>query len=228
MAALQHQRGLVQHGHRQVLDDAVRLDVAEQCDLLPVGFLQRLVHAGDDDIRHDAHALQFLDGMLCGLCLVLAAGFDVRHQRDVDEQTVFPPGLDAYLADGLQKRGGFNVARGAADLRDNNVGIRLFPHGIDKAFDLARDMGNDLHRLAQIFAAAFFGEHVPVYLSRSEVGVLVQILVDKAFIMPQVQVGLRAVLGHEYLAVLIGAHGAGVYIDIRVQLLGRHPEPSGL
>ena len=83
-------------------------------------------------------------------------------------------------------------------------------------------MGNDLHRLAQIFAAAFFGEHVPVYLSRSEVGVLVQILVDKAFIMPQVQVGLRAVLGHEYLAVLIGAHGAGVYIDIRVQLLGRH------
>ena len=160
--------------------------------------------------------------MLCGLCLVLAAGFDVRHQRDVDEQTVFPPGLDAYLADGLQKRGGFNVARGAADLRDNNVGIRLFPHGIDKAFDLARDMGNDLHRLAQIFAAAFFGEHVPVYLSRSEVGVLVQILVDKAFIMPQVQVGLRAVLGHEYLAVLIGAHGAGVYIDIRVQLLGRH------
>ena len=35
----------------------------------------------------------------------------------------------------VKKRGGFNVARGAADLRDNNVGIRLFPHGIDKAFD---------------------------------------------------------------------------------------------
>ena len=42
--------------------------------------------------------------------------------------------------------------------------------------------------------------------------------------MAQVQVRLRAVLGDEDLPVLVGAHGAGVHIDIGVELLVPHPE----
>ena len=52
----------------------------------------------------------------------------------------------------------------------------------------------------------------------------VQVLVHEPLIMAQVQVRLRAVVGDEHLAVLIGAHGAGVHIDIGVQLLVAHPQ----
>ena len=50
--------------------------------------------------------------------------------------------------------------------------------------------------------------------------ILVQVFVDEALIVAQVQIGLRAVLGDVDLAVLIGAHGAGVDVDVGVQLLG--------
>jgi len=42
--------------------------------------------------------------------------------------------------------------------------------------------------------------------------------------LAQVQVRLRAVIGDEHLAVLKGAHGAGVHIEIGVELLVFHPE----
>src|SRR5665213_4164212 len=40
----------------------------------------------------------------------------------------------------------------------------------------------------------------------------------EAFIMPKVQIGLGAVVGHEHFAVLKGRHGAGIDVDVRVQL----------
>ena len=55
-----------------------------------------------------------------------------------------------------------------------------------------------------------------------------QILVGEAFIVAQVQVGLRSVVGDENLAVLVGAHGAGVYVEIGVELLEGHLQSPGL
>ena len=80
-------------------------------------------------------------------------------------------------------------------------------------------MRDDLHRLTEVFAAALLVEHVPVHLAGREVGVFVQVLVDEALIVAEVEIGLRAVLGDVHLAMLIWAHGAGVYIDIGVELL---------
>ena len=37
--------------------------------------------------------------------------------------------------------------------------------------------------------------------------------------MAQVQVGFRPILGDVHLPVLVGAHGAGVHVDVGVQLL---------
>ena len=42
------------------------------------------------------------------------------------------------------------------------------------------------------------------------------------------QVGLGAVVRHEHLAVLQGAHRAGVHIDVGIQLLAGHLQPAGL
>ena len=42
--------------------------------------------------------------------------------------------------------------------------------------------------------------------------------------MPQVQIRFRPVVRDEHLPMLIGVHGAGVHIEIRVQLLHLHPQ----
>ena len=71
-------------------------------------------------------------------------------------------------------------------------------------------------------------QHVPVHLAGGQVGVLVQVLVDEALVVAQVQVGLGAVVGDEHLTVLQGAHGAGVHVDVGVQLLAGHLQAAAL
>ena len=46
--------------------------------------------------------------------------------------------------------------------------------------------------------------------------------------MAQIEVCLAAVIGYKDFAVLERAHGAGIDIDIRVELLGRDFEPASL
>ena len=102
----------------------------------------------------------------------------------------------------------------------------LFADAVDEVLDLIGNMRNHLHRGPQVFAAALFVQHVPIHLARRQVGIPVQILVDKPLVVAQVQVGFRAVLGHIDLAVLVRTHGAGVHVDVRIQLLGRHFQPA--
>ena len=46
-------------------------------------------------------------------------------------------------------------------------------------------------------------------------------LVGEALVVAEVEVGLGAVVGDVDLAVLVGAHRAGVDVDVRVELLQR-------
>ena len=228
MRFLQHQRRFVQAGNGHVFNDAIPLHIAKQRDLFENGFFQRLIAAQHDDIGMNAHALQLLHGMLGGLGFMLVRAPQEGHQRHMDKQAVFPAHFQGNLPNGFQKGLGFDVADGAADLGNYHVGVRPLAHAIYKFLDFIGDVGNHLHREAQIFAPALPVEHIPVYLAGGEIGVLIQILVNKALIVAQIQVGFRAVLGHIHLAMLIGAHGAGVHIDVGIQLLRGHFQPPGL
>ena len=75
---------------------------------------------------------------------------------------------------------------------------------------------------------SFFIQHIPIDLTGGQIGKFIQILVDKPFIVPQIQIGFRTVFRNIDLSVLIGAHGAWVHIDIGVQLLGCYLQSSGL
>ena len=88
-------------------------------------------------------------------------------------------------------------------------------------------MGNDLYGGAEIFSPPFLVQNIPVDLSGSQIGVFVQVLIDEAFIMSQIQIGFRTILGHIYFAVLVRTHGAGVYVDIGIQLLRGNLQTSG-
>ena len=145
----------------------------------------------------------------------------------MDVKAVFAAHLLAHLPDGLQKGLGLDISHGAADLRDDHVRLGLFLDPVDKLLDLVGDMGNHLHRMAQIFPLPFLFDDVLVYLSGGQIGETVQILVDKTLIMSEIQVRFRPVLRHEYFSMLQWAHGSRVHVDIGIQLLSRHLEVPG-
>ena len=104
---------------------ASRDDVAEEGDLVAQVVADRMVAAGDDDVRLDADAAQLLDGVLGGLGLELPGRGQGGQQRHVDVQHVAAPDVLAHLADGLQERQRLDVADRAADLHDDHVGAAV-------------------------------------------------------------------------------------------------------
>ena len=221
IALFKHHGRLVQHGNGEILDAALGRNVAEHCDLLADALRHGRVDARHDDVGENAHSLQFLDGVLGGFALKLARTRNIRNERDVDKAAVFAPHFARDLTDGFEEGLALDVARRSADLRDDNVGVRRLADLINKGLDLVGDVRNDLHGLPEILARALLGEHVPIDFTRRKVGELVQIFIDKALVVTEVEVGLRAVFRDEHLAVLIRAHRAGVDIDIGIEFLRR-------
>ncbi len=89
-------------------------------------------------------------------------------------------------------------------------------------------MGNDLDGLAEIVAAPLGGDHRRVDRPGGGVGSLREVLVDEAFVVTQIQIGLAAVVGDEHLTVLEGVHGAGVDVEVRVEFLQGHAQATRL
>ena len=73
---------------------------------------------------------------------------------------------------------------------------------------------------------AFFFDHGQVDLPRRVVAIACQFAGSESFVMAEVQVGLGAVIEHVDFAVLVGAHGAGIDVDVRIQLLHSHAEAT--
>ena len=140
----------------------------------------------------------------------------------MDVQGVLPAHLQAHFPDGLNEGLGFDIADGAADFGDDHVRVGLFANPVNEALDFVGDVRDGLHRAAQISALTFLVDHIGVHLAGGQIGILVHILVNEALVMAQVQVGFRPVLGDLRLPVLVGTHGAGVYVDVGGQLLRRH------
>lgn len=88
-------------------------------------------------------------------------------------------------------------------------------------------MRDHLDGFAQIVAVSLFGQHVPVHFSGGQIGKFVEVFVNKPFIMAQIQICFGAILGNEHLPVLIGAHSAGIHVNIRIQLLSGDLQASG-
>ena len=187
----------------------------------------RPVAAADDGVGLDAAAAQLGDRVLRGLRLLLARRADARHQRDVDVEDVLPADVLAELPDGLEEREDLDVADRAADLGDDDVDV-VGGEAADPLLDLVGDVGDHLHGRAEVVAPALLAQHRGVDRAGGGVGVAVERLVDEALVVPEVEVGLAAVVGDEDLAVLERVHRAGVDVDVRVELLHRDPQAAAL
>ena len=143
----------------------------------------------------------------------------------MDEQTVFPADFQRDLADRFNKGLAFDVTDGSADLGDDHIGIGLLADAVNKFFDLVRYMRDHLDGGTEIFSPPFLVQHIPVDLSGGEVGVFVQVFINKAFVMSEVQIRFRSVFRDINFPVLIGTHRPGVYIDIGIKFLCGNLQP---
>ena len=128
--------------------------------------------------------------------------------------------LVAELADGLEKGQALDVADRAADLDQHE--IHALVAGEDELLDGVGDVRHHLHGAAQIVAAPLGREHVLIDAPGCDVVVAPGRDAGEALVVAQIEIGLRAVVGDEHLAVLVGAHRAGIDVEIGVELAQPH------
>src|SRR5690606_4599626 len=146
----------------------------------------------------------------------LAGARDVWDQGQMHVDDIIAPKLDPELTDCLQKRQRLDVADRAANLHHTNVGIARTQ--TNAMLDLVRDMRNDLNRRTQVVAAPFLCDDALVDSTGREVAVPGSRRAHETLVVPQIQVGLRAIRRHEHLAVLKRTHRAWIDVDVRIQL----------
>ena len=193
----------------------------EQRDLLAHVGRQPALRAADHHVRRDTDAPQLVHRVLRRLGLELAGVADVGHEREVDEHRAPAPDVHGELADRLQERQRLDVAHRAADLRDHDVDVLRLADQPDPVLDLVRDVRDDLHRAAEVVATALLADHRVVDRAGRDVGRARRVRVREALVVAEIEVGLRAVLGDEHLAVLERRHRPRVDVDVRVELLDR-------
>ena len=121
---VQHRRDVVDRRHVDRVHHGGLVDVAHERDLALVRLGDGPVAAQHERVGLDADRAQRGDGVLGRLGLLLARRAHERHERDVHEEDVLAAELVAHLAGGLDERLRLDVADGAADLGDDDVGLR--------------------------------------------------------------------------------------------------------
>ena len=96
---------------------------------------------------------ELADARLRGLGLVLAGGVGLRHEADVDRAEVVAADAELELPERLHERHALDVADGAAQLDDADLGLGVAvdadgDHGdaLDPRLDGVGDVGHDLRQ----------------------------------------------------------------------------------
>ena len=206
-------------------DDRFLFDVAEEGDLFAVGLLQFDFGAADEDVGLNADLPKGADAVLRGFRLRFLGGLQVRHQRQVDEETVLTADVEGVLADRFEEGQAFDVADGAADFGDDDVDV-FVAEPANGGFDFVGDVRNDLHRLAEVFAFPLFRDDGLVDAAGGDVAVAIELGVGEAFVVAEVEVGFGAVVEDVDFAVLVGAHRAGIDVEVGIELLQLHAKSA--
>jgi hypothetical protein len=138
----------------------------------------------------------------------------------VDIEARAPAEVLAELPDGLEERQPLDVAHRAADLGQDEIDV--VGAGGDELLDGVGDVRDDLDGGPEIVAAALPRDDVLVDAARGDIVVPARGAAGEALVVAQVEIGLRAVVGDEHLAVLIRAHGARIDVQIGVELAQAH------
>ena len=151
-----------------------------------------------------------------GLVLISPEPPDDGHQRQMHVQNLVAPELHAHLANGLEEGQRLDVADRAADF--DHADIRIAGAHADAVLDFIGDVRDHLHRGAEIVAAALLGDDPFVDAAGGEIAVAARGRAHETLVMAEIEIGLGAVGRDEHFAVLEGTHGAGIHVDVRIEL----------
>ena len=213
------ERRLVDRAQVLRRDHRLRPHVAEQRQLLALLRRDRHLRAADQHVGRDADRAQLLHRVLRRLGLQLAGRRQVGQQRQVHVDALAPRLVLAELPDRLEERQPLDVADGAADLAEHEVDLVLADP--QEVLDLVGDVRDDLDGLAEVVAAPLLLQHVGVDPPRGDRVGPPRRHPGEALVVPEVEVGLRPVVGHEHLAMLERRHRARIDVEVGVEL----PEP---
>ena len=208
-------------------DHSVHRDAGEEGDLLADLAVEAPFGAADQHVRLDPDPAQLVDRVLGRLRLQFAGVPDVGHQGQVDEHRPLRAELRVELADRLEERQRLDVADRAADLRDHEVDRLGLRDDADFLLDLVGDVRDHLDGRAEVVAAPLAPDHRVVDAARGDVRCPRGVFVGEALVVAEVEIGLRAVLGDEDLAVLERAHRPRIDVDVGVELLQLDPVAAG-
>ena len=178
-----------------------------------------VIRTGHNHIWRDANGTQLAHRVLGGLGFQFGGSANIWQPGDMDVQGILTPHIAAHLAQRFQEGQRFNIANRAAHLDQHDLGARGALHLGNAALDLVGDVRDDLDRAAQIITAPLLTDHLGIHLAGGHIADPVQADVNEAFIVTQVQVSFSAVIQHVHFAVLVGAHGAWIHVDVGIQFL---------
>src|SRR5712692_7921831 len=146
----------------------------------------------------------------------------------MDVEDVLATDVVLELPDRLKEREALGVGGGLPHLDHHSVGLRVARRTEDLLLDRVGHVRDDLHSGAEVVTAPLAGDDLLVDLAGRHVRGYGQVLIDEPLVVAEVEVGFRAIVGDEHLAVLVGAHGPGIDVEVRIQLLQGDGEMAGL
>ena len=213
---------LVDGGHVDRLEHGVGRHVAEQCNLAAHFVGYGVFGAEHQHIGLYAQLLELLHGVLGGFGFQLLCRCDVGHIGEVDAKRVLTQ-LPAELTHGFEERERLDVAHDTTDFGDHEVEIAGEAELLHGALDFVGDMGYDLHRLAEVVAAALLVDDALIDAACSDIVGPRSLDIGESLVVTEVEVGLMAVDSDIALAMFVGIQSAGVDVDVRVEFLNCHP-----
>ena len=187
-----------------------------------------MVAAADDDVRLNAHAAQLAHAVLRRLRLQFARGADVGQEGTwIESVSSRPSSLRIWRI--ASRNGWLSISPTVPPTSMITTSASAQPrHAADPALDLVREVRDRLDRAAEIVAPPLAPDHLLVDLAGGHGAGPGEVLVDEALVVAKVEVCLGAVDGDEDLAVLIGRHGAGIDVEVGIELLDGDGEAAAL
>ena len=195
-------------------------------------WVERRGGSAHEDVRSDAQPHELLDRVLGGLGLLFTHRPHHWNEGDVHEGHVVSADAELELAEGLDVRGGFDVADRAAQLDDAHLRLEagvvaaLMRDGLDPIHDGVRDVRDDLNGFAEVIAAPFRFDDFRVHLSSGQVVVPPEVQVEEALVVPKVEIDFTAVVEDKDLTVFKRTHRSCVRVQVRVDFDGGDPKAA--
>ena len=137
----------------------------------------------------------------------------------MDVEDVFGTHFFPHLPDGLHEWLGFDVPHGTTDFGNYHFGVLAFASPLNLVLNRIGNMRNNLDSPPEIVSPPFLAQNFRVDLTSSDVRILIQIVINKPFVVTKVKVCFGPIIGNKHFTVLVWTHRTGIHVNVWVEFL---------